>query len=132
MAAMTYAQIIARGEVEGITPYQLASLINMELAGRGMDPIRPQMMYNYNRNGMIVKGVKNLDRFTVAQALEYVGKFVANRVLKAQGSTPASTVQDLNAQIEELIALRDKLAAQVAEDSADQDVDNPVDEDVEA
>jgi hypothetical protein len=82
---LTVDQILRRGEVEGITPYQIAQLVNAELlsAGRSDLEIRPQMMYNYSKNGMIVKGVKEgAHKYTVAQATAYATAFAAKRIQK--------------------------------------------------
>lgn len=71
-------QIIARAQLEGITVYQIAKLINFRLEANGFEPIRPQMMYNYNKNGLI-NGRKN-DEVTLAEALAYVEKFATRRM----------------------------------------------------
>jgi len=68
-----------------ITAYAIASLINKALdeAGRTDLRIRPQMMYNYAKNGLIVKGQTATDaRYSQDQADAFVQKFVANRLAK--------------------------------------------------
>lgn len=40
------------------TAYGVHTLLNRILVASGRDPIRPQMMYNYLRNGLLVKGIK--------------------------------------------------------------------------
>lgn len=57
-----------RKQAEDITPYQVHLVINETLQGLGEDRrIVPQMMYNYDRNGLIVKGQKNQKRYTWAE-----------------------------------------------------------------
>jgi hypothetical protein len=75
---LTAEQIIARAEVEGITVYQIAKLINFKLTELGYQEVRPQMMYNYNKNGLI-NGTKD-GEVTIEQALAFVDKFVGRRV----------------------------------------------------
>lgn len=84
---LSIEQIMARGEVEGFTAYQIHSIVNamLEKAGRGDLKIIPQMMYNYDRNGMIVKGVKNVTKsrtFTTSEVQEFTERFVNNRIKK--------------------------------------------------
>lgn len=96
---LTSDQIIARAEAEGgLTPYQIASLINykFEAAGRKDLCIRPQMMYNYDRNGLIVKGVKNVVntrntcKYTVDEGTTFVDKYVSKKL--GTNTTPQVTV----------------------------------------
>jgi hypothetical protein len=81
--SLTVEQIMARGEIEGFTAYQIAQLINAKLTAAGFEQIRPQMMYNYDRNGMIVKGQKDVTKtrtFTMAETIEFVEKFTTKRM----------------------------------------------------
>lgn len=67
---------------EDLTLYQMAKHLNRVLAAlrvtRGGEPyqVRPQMMYNYGRNGLIVKGRRTTDKVTKAQATEFITRFV--------------------------------------------------------
>lgn len=84
---LTVEQIMTRGQVEGFTAYQIHSIVNamLEAQGRADLKIIPQMMYNYDRNGMIVKGTKNVTKtrtFTTAEVEEFTAKFVSNRIKK--------------------------------------------------
>ena len=63
-----------------ITPYGIHSVINTVLETYGVKPIIPQMMYNYDRNGMIVKGSKGQKRYTRSEVTAYVIKFVTKRI----------------------------------------------------
>lgn len=42
----------------GTTPYGVARLLNIIADQHGLNPTRPQMMYNYARNGMLVPNEK--------------------------------------------------------------------------
>lgn len=58
------------------TPYQVHVIVNLVLQGLGTDyRVRPQMMYNYDRNGMIVRGSKSKMRFTNDEVIEFVTRF---------------------------------------------------------
>lgn len=80
-----------RGDL--LTPYQIAKLINAKLVEVGLDEIRPQMMYNYDKNGLIVKGQKGIKEYTLAEADEFVEKFTAKRISKNQ-PVEVETVED--------------------------------------
>jgi len=110
---MDVAKVWARGQHEGFTPYMIATLINSELAGLGLDEIRPQMMYNYDKNGLI-NGTKkqNAERpYTADEAVAFVHKFVTMRSNKAKAAEPAKpvTVEDIDEQVAKLLALKSEL-----------------------
>jgi len=112
MAKMTIAQIMARGAHEGFTPYQIATLINVQLTAAGIAEIRPQMMYNYDRNGLIngTKGQAKDRYYTTAETEAFVNKYVAKAIAKAQAATPApQTVEDIDAKVAELLALKSQM-----------------------
>src|SRR5690348_4747640 len=72
-------------ELDGdeVTPYQVHSVINKALEALGSEyRVRPQMMYNYATNGLIVKGTKGLKRFTHQQVCDFVVRFVNRNVSK--------------------------------------------------
>jgi hypothetical protein len=97
---LTSETIITRGETEGVTAYQIATLINEKLIAAGLDKIRPQMMYNYSRNGMIVKGQKGdmSHRYTVAEATTYAETFATKRINKANQTVEAPENQEVDGQ----------------------------------
>jgi hypothetical protein len=77
-------QIYTRGDAEGFTAYQIWRILNAEVVSEGLKNAkgqlawsRPQMVYNYNRNGMVVQGQKNVDRFTRDQVDAFVQKQLA-------------------------------------------------------
>lgn len=91
---MDISKIWARGENEGFTPYMIATLINLELASKDLEQIRPQMMYNYDRNG-VINGTKrqNDERgYTTNEVLEFINRFVAMRVAKGKTNRKAPIV----------------------------------------
>lgn len=65
-----------------LKPYDVYRILAEAVSS--VDPSRemkPQMMYNYDRNGLIVKGRKAIEtgsagRYTVQEALEFVSKWV--------------------------------------------------------
>jgi hypothetical protein len=74
---------LANTEVEEIKLYQVAKILNQVLVEMGIEKdgvpyqVRPQMVYNYGRQGMVVKGQKSSEAITPAQAYEFITKFVA-------------------------------------------------------
>lgn len=90
---MTIEKIMTRGAYEGFTPYMIATLINIELAKRGLEEIRPQMMYNYDKNG-IINGVKAQNKgrgYTTVEVNTFVTRFVEMRAKKAASATKVTT-----------------------------------------
>lgn len=114
MAAMTIAQIITRGENEGFTPYMIASLVNAQLESAGVEPIRPQMMYNYDSNGMI-NGTKKQSaqrKYTSTEVEAFLGRWVPKYIAKKTGQavpTTPQTVEDIDAQVAALLALKSEM-----------------------
>lgn len=68
-----------------VSPYQIHSVINTVLEALGAHEdkfVRPQMMYNYDRNGLIVKGKSNVKRYDPDEVTAYVIKLVTKRMSK--------------------------------------------------
>jgi carbohydrate-binding DOMON domain-containing protein len=92
-------QIEARGDVEGYTAYQIWRILSAAITAEGLLTAkgvpawtRPQMVYNYNRNGMVVQGQKNVDRFTRNQVEAFVTKQLTKlRELPINGTTKIET-----------------------------------------
>ena len=66
---------------ESYTPYEISKVLNQILKDSGSDrTIRPQMMYNYARNGLIVRGEKifgeSLRRITKIEVISFIGRYV--------------------------------------------------------
>jgi hypothetical protein len=69
------------GADETISPYKIAKVINGTFEAVGNTKrIPPQMMYNYDRNGMIVKGRKGSKEYNKDEVTTYVLKY-ANKYL---------------------------------------------------
>lgn len=64
-----------------ITPYGIHTLVNgvMEILGNSYR-VRPQMMYNYDRNGLISKGKKGAKEYTRTEVEAFVTKFTTRRI----------------------------------------------------
>ena len=63
-----------------VTPYGIHTVINTILEAYGAKMIIPQHMYNYDRNGMIVKGSKGQKRYSGSEVTAFVVKFVSKRI----------------------------------------------------
>lgn len=113
-AKMDIQKIWTRGEHEGFTAYMIATIVNEELAAKGLEQIRPQMMYNYSKNGLI-NGVKNqhaVRGYTTPEVVEFVNRFVAMRAAKGTKTTPTpepQTVEDIDELVAKLLAQKSEL-----------------------
>lgn len=64
----------------GYTPYAVAQIINDTFVELGSDKsIRPQMMYNYARNGLI-NGVKGSKLYTAEEVGAFVIRYVSKHI----------------------------------------------------
>jgi len=63
------------------TPYAIAKTINAALKEAGLPAIPPQMMYNYDRAGLI-NGVKKAGRYNPAEVAAFVEKYLAKKLAK--------------------------------------------------
>jgi len=69
--------------VDEITPYLVHSVINAAMEALDSEyRVRPQMMYNYARNGLVVKGSKGAKRFTRDEVCDFVVRFVNRQIQK--------------------------------------------------
>jgi hypothetical protein len=60
-----------------ITAYKIHNIINGAFKVLGIAKVvPPQMMYNYDRNGLIVKGKKGVKRYTADEVYAFVTKYV--------------------------------------------------------
>jgi hypothetical protein len=65
-----------------LTPYKIASLYNKGVAVLSDLPeMRPQMMYNYDRNGLIVKGVKGKKLYTKTEVREWMVRYLVRKLI---------------------------------------------------
>jgi hypothetical protein len=86
------------------TAYQIHTVLNEVLVKAGLEKIRPQMMYNYARNGLIVSGEKifgaTLRTFTPAEVLEFVLRYcVRNEIPVNVGTQPDPNQLELELEI---------------------------------
>jgi hypothetical protein len=103
---LTVEQIMTRGENEGWTAYGIARLINAKLTEAGLPEIRPQMVYNMDRQGSVVKGQKNVTaerKFTTDEATEFVNRYVTMRINKAN-KAPKTELLDCFSNVDEISA----------------------------
>ena len=64
---------------ETFTAYQLHKMVNIIREANSENEIRPQMMYNYARNGLI-NGVKNgSQHFTKNEVMTFLKKYASKR-----------------------------------------------------
>jgi len=65
------------GDDDTITPYKIHTVVNGTFeALENEKRIRPQMMYNYDRNGMIAKGRKGVKAYTKDEVKAFATKYV--------------------------------------------------------
>jgi hypothetical protein len=69
------------GEGAEFTPYAIAELVGDTFCELGSDKaVRTQMMYNYDKAGLIVKGMKNKKRYTAEEAAVFVLRYVHKHI----------------------------------------------------
>jgi hypothetical protein len=72
---------VAFGENATVTPYKIATVINGTFEALGNEKRIPtQMMYNYDRNGLIVKGKKSTKAYDMDEVTKYVTKYTSKFV----------------------------------------------------
>jgi len=97
--------IVAEVPTEETSCYGIATVLNRIVKANGSGKsVRPQMMYNYARNGMIVRGEKifgeTLRTFTKIEVAEFVMKYCSRNELEIRFNTPVSKDQlELDLQI---------------------------------
>lgn len=74
------ARIEALVEDETTSAYGISKILNRFLRNAGVSEVRSQMMYNYAKNGLIVRGEKiageTLREFTKREVAEFVARFL--------------------------------------------------------
>jgi hypothetical protein len=71
----------AFGTESTITPYKIATIINKAFEVTNTEKRIPtQMMYNYDRNGLIVKGKKGVKAYTKDEVQTYVVKYTSKYI----------------------------------------------------
>jgi tRNA(Ile2) C34 agmatinyltransferase TiaS len=112
---LTAEDIFAKVEDGTATPYMVYVVLRDRMAGSGnakavdrVATLKPQMMYNYDRNGLIVKGraakvTGHAGRYTRNEINEFVGKFMAKNFGIEEPKElvlDAETIDELNAEID--------------------------------
>jgi hypothetical protein len=70
-----------KGEGAPFTPYAIAELITDTFCELGSDKkVRGQMMYNYDRQGLIVKGMKDKKRYTAEEAAVFALRYIHKHI----------------------------------------------------
>jgi hypothetical protein len=68
---------------ESYTPFGIISNLNKILKDMGVEKVLPpQMGYNYNKNGLIVKGKKGVKSYTKTEVVTWMVKYLTKNVTK--------------------------------------------------
>lgn len=75
-----YLQVLEEIVTEqSYSAYAVSKVLNQIMVANGRDEIRPQMMYNYARNGLLVQGVKifgaSLREITSEEVMEFIIRY---------------------------------------------------------
>jgi hypothetical protein len=78
--------------------YAVHTVLNEILVANGAEKIRPQMMYNYARNGLIVSGEKvfgaTLRTFTAVEVMEFLIRYCVRNGIVIKVGEPANPNQE--------------------------------------
>jgi hypothetical protein len=87
------------------TAYGIHTVLNKVLALGGAAPVRPQMMYNYARNGLVVPGEKiagtALRTFTRDEVTEFILRYTVRNGIKITEVNPDQLELDLQFDTDE-------------------------------
>lgn len=82
---------------ESYSAYGVHSVLNRIMVANGLDKVRPQMMYNYLRNGLLVKGQKifgeTLREVTQDETIEFIIRYCVKNDIKITVGEPADPNQ---------------------------------------
>jgi hypothetical protein len=71
------AELTYQFDLDEYTPYQVHNLVNRTIVALGgSGTVRPQMMYNYRNNGMIIAGQKD-GNFKTEGVVAFVVKYLS-------------------------------------------------------
>lgn len=86
--------------------YAVHKIVNQVLVANGRDEIRPQMMYNYARNGLLVQGEKifgaSLREITSQEVMEFIIRYCVRNGIEIKVKETVSADQ-LEINIDELM-----------------------------
>lgn len=84
--------------------YGVHSVLNLILTANGLEKVRPQMMYNYARNGLIVRGEKifgtSLRHFTPSEVCEFLIRYCHRNGVEVKFGQPAESTDQLELDLE--------------------------------
>jgi hypothetical protein len=98
-------------EGQTLTPYEVFRVLQHQVeqvSPEAAAKLRPQMMYNYDRNGGIVKGYTQesrdglAGRYTVEQADQFVQKYIAKNGMKWFAQARQAATVDPFANVNEI------------------------------
>jgi len=78
--------------------YAVHTVLNVILVANGLEKVRPQMMYNYARNGLIVSGEKifgaTLRTFTAVEVMEFLIRYCVRNGIEIKVGEPTNPNQE--------------------------------------
>lgn len=82
---------------EQYSAYAVHTVLNEILVANGLEKVRPQMMYNYARNGLIVPGEKifgtTLRTFTQSEVCEFLIRYCVRNGVEIKVGEPTNPNQ---------------------------------------
>jgi hypothetical protein len=84
---------------QSYSAYGVHSVLNRILVANGLDKVRPQMMYNYLRNGLLVKGQKifgeTLREVTKDEVAEFILRYCVRNGIEIRVGEPTNKDQTM-------------------------------------
>lgn len=82
---------------QSYSAYGVHTVLNQILVANGLDKVRPQMMYNYLRNGLLVKGQKifgqTLRNVTSDEVVEFIIRYAVRNGIEIRVGAPTNPNQ---------------------------------------
>jgi hypothetical protein len=82
---------------ESYSAYGVHTVLNRIMVANGLDTVRPQMMYNYLRNGLLVRGEKifgeTLREVTKQEAVEFIIRYCVRNNIEIKVGEPTNKDQ---------------------------------------
>jgi len=90
-------EIVTEGQYSA---YGVHTVLNQILVANGLDKVRPQMMYNYLRNGLLVRGQKiygqTLRSLTAAEVEEFLIRYCVRNDIEIKVGEPKVSPDQLS------------------------------------
>jgi len=84
--------------------YGVHTVLNVILVANSMDKVRPQMMYNYLRNGLLVRGEKiygqTLRGLTASEVEEFLIRYCVRNGIEIKTGEPTANPDQLELDLE--------------------------------